>query len=296
VAEIRIGFSGWTFPGWKGRFYPKGVSAKRELEYASRQVNSIEINGTFYSIMKPHSFQGWFDQTPDDFVFSVKANQYITHVRRLVDFQAPLANFLASGLLKLEHKLGPILWQFPPNVTLKDDRFEKFLEELPRDTFAAAEYADRHKSDWIKANSWTKPSKKRPIRHAFEFRHLSFKDPKFIQLLRRHNVAVVFAHSGSAKSPYMEDLTSDFVYARMHGQATQYKKGYDTKTIDIWEKRVKLWTLGKQPADADVVLKAKPKPLKRDTFIYFDTEEKKYAPQDAQNLMKKLGIKSTSED
>lgn len=127
MAKAWIGISGWTFPGWRGSFYPEDLPQRRELEYASRKLNSIEINGTFYSLQKPATFQNWYDQTPNDFLFSVKAPQFITHVLRLKESAEPLANFFASGLLCLKEKLGPVLWQFPPNVMLKDDRFEKFL-------------------------------------------------------------------------------------------------------------------------------------------------------------------------
>src|SRR4051812_12799907 len=130
--QIRIGFSGWTYIPWRGKFYPKGLTQKKELEYASRQVNSIEINGTFYGLQKPNSFQQWYSQVPEDFVFAVKGGQYITHVLRLKEADEALANFFASGLLCLKEKLGPILWQFPPNVMLKDNRFEKFIQLLPQ--------------------------------------------------------------------------------------------------------------------------------------------------------------------
>lgn len=294
MAQIRIGFSGWTFPGWRGNFYPKGVSQKRELEYASRQVNSIEINGTFYAIQKPHSFQAWYEQTPEDFRFAVKANMFITHERRLKDVEAPLANFLGSGLFKLKEKLGPLLWQFPPNMMLKDDRFERFLKILPRDTETACEFSRSRMSDWMKSRCWTDLEEKYRLRHAFEFRHPSFMNADFLSMLREYGVAVVFAHAGK-KSPYTEDLTADFVYARMHGEDKRFAKGYDPKFIDAWAKRVKTWVGGKSPKDAPCVLDTKPKLVKRDVFIYFDTEAKKYAPQDARKLMEKLGVEATGE-
>src|ERR1044072_6758085 len=236
MAKIRIGMSGWTYKDWRGGFYPKGLVQKRELHYASRQVNSIEINGTFYSLQKPESFQRWHDETPEDFVFAVKASQYITHIRRLKDIAEPLANFFASGLLCLKEKMGPILWQFPPNVMLKDDRFEKFLNLLPFDSKSAAHIAKRHGSI-IDGRAVTKVSSDYPIRHAFEFRNPSFQDEGFIEMLREYGVAVVFAHSGE-KCPYMEDLTSNFIYMRMHGQEAQYKKGYPPETLSWLAKRV----------------------------------------------------------
>ncbi|MBX9767260.1 MAG: DUF72 domain-containing protein, partial [Bdellovibrionales bacterium] len=232
MSKIRIGMSGWTFEGWRGDFYPKGVSQKKELEFASRKVNSIEVNGTFYSLQKPPTFQRWYRETPEDFCFAIKAPQFITHIKRLKDVEDPVANFFASGLSCLKEKLGPILWQFPPNVTLKDDRFEKFLELLPYDPRAASKIAKKH-TDKMKGRAETEFLPNQTIRHAFEFRHPSFQNPEFIELLRKYGVAVVFAHSG-LKSPYMEDVTADFIYARMHGQEEQYKKGYPQQVLSWW--------------------------------------------------------------
>jgi len=290
MSQIRVGFSGWTFPGWKEDFYPKGLSSKDELQFASRKVNPIEINGTFYALQKPATFQHWYDQTPRDFCFSVKAGQFITHVLRLKEVNEPLANFFASGLLCLREKLGPILWQFPPNVMLKDDRFEKFLKLLPHDSRAAEKLARRHGSK-VKGRAWTDAGGDYPVRHAFEFRHPSFKNPYFIEMLLAHNVAVVFGDSGKKSSPYMEDLTADFVYARMHGQDKRYSKGYTKSAIERWAKRIETWAAGKQPKDAELVSSEKPRAIKRDIFIYFDTEVKEYAPYDAMNLLKRLKLK-----
>lgn len=286
MAKIYVGMSGWTYPSWRGGFYPKGLVQKKELHYASRLLNSIEINGTFYSLQKPESFQRWHDDTPENFVFSVKAPQYITHIKRLKGVEEAIANFFASGLLCLREKMGPILWQFPPNVMLKDDRFEKFLKAIPYDSKAASRLAKKHSSK-VDGRSFTEVKGDYPVRHALEFRHPSFMDEGFVEMLREHNVAVVFAHSGE-KSPYMEDVTADFIYARMHGQETKYKKGYTKDTIDWLAKRLGLWTKGSQPKDAQVVLDTSPKKMKRDAFIYFDTEAKDYAPQDALNLCERL--------
>lgn len=281
--------SGWTYDGWRSGFYPKGLVHKKELEYASRQVNSIEINGTFYSLQKPESFQRWHDETPGDFLFSVKAPQYITHIRRLKEVEEPLANFFASGLLCLKEKMGPILWQFPPNVLLKDDRFEKFLQLLPFDSKAAGRLAKKH-TDKVKGRSFTQVNGDFRVRHAFEFRNDSFMNEGFIELLREYGVAVVFAHSG-LKSPYMEDVTADFIYARMHGQESKYKKGYTPATLDWLAQRVSSWTQGSQPSDAQCVTDTRPKKLARDAYVYFDNEAKEAAPFDAINLSKRLKIK-----
>lgn len=287
AGRIRIGVSGWTFEGWRGNFYPKDLVQRKELEYASRKLNSIEINGTFYSLQRPASFEKWHAETPDDFCFSVKAPQYITHIRRLKEVEEPLANFFASGIFCLKEKLGPILWQLPPNVTLKDDRFEKFLKLLPYDSHSASRLAKRHSAK-VAHRNYTKVSGDYPIRHAMEFRHPSFANPGFIELLRHYGVAVVFAHAGE-KSPYMEDLTADFVYARMHGEGKEFKKGYPHQVLSWWAERVACWTQGTQPLDAQCVSNSQPASKKRDVYIYFDTEAKKFAPQDALNLSQHFG-------
>lgn len=284
---ICVGMSGWTFEGWRGDFYPKGLSQKKELEYASRQVNSIEINGTFYSLQKPSSFQKWYEETPAGFTFSLKAPQYITHIRRLKDVEEPLANFFASGVFCLKEKLGPILWQFPPNVVLKDDRFEKFLELLPYDGMSAVKLAQKH-TDKMNGRSVTEFAGRHPIRHAFEFRHLSFMNPEFVELLRKFGVAIVFGHSGDDKWPYMEDVTADFIYARMHGQEKQYKKGYPEQALSWWAERVEKWVAGGEPENAQTICESSAPAKKRDAYIYFDTEVKKFSPFDAINFSKKM--------
>jgi uncharacterized protein YecE (DUF72 family) len=190
--QTRIGISGWTYGPWRGTFYPAKLPHKRELAYASRQVNSIEINGSFYSLQRPSSYQTWYEQTPDDFVFSVKGGRFITHMKKLKDVRTPLANFLASGVLCLKEKLGPILWQFPPGFAFNEERFEEFFEMLPRDTQSAAKLAREHDAR-LEGRAWTKADANRPMRHCVEIRHDTFKDERFIRLLRKHDIALVFA-------------------------------------------------------------------------------------------------------
>lgn len=294
MSEIRVGISGWTYAGWRGRFYPRKLVQKLELEYASRQVNSIEINGTFYSLQKPDTFRKWYQQTPDDFVFAIKAPQFITHVLRLKECYQPLCTFLASGLLCLKRKLGPILWQFPPNVMLKDDRFEKFVKMLPHDSQNAAALSKNHSSR-IDGRAWTEAEGDFPLRHAFEFRHPSFQNPDFIEMLRAHRIGVVFADSGKKPAPYFEDLTSDFVYIRMHGQNPAYKNGHTASAMKRMADRIRSWSLGRQPKDAICASTGKPFPGKKDVFIYFDNDEKEYAPADAQRMIQQLKLEITQE-
>ena len=215
-SELRIGISGWTYAPWRGVFYPKGLVQKRELEYASRQMNSIEINGTFYSLQRPESFKKWAAETPDDFLFSVKGPKYITHMKKLTDVWQPLANFFASGLLLLGKKLGPILWQFPPWLGFGYDRFADFIDILPRTSAEASALANEHnlrQKNWI----WTEAVDETKLQYAFEIRHERFMDPDFIHLLRKNGIALVFADS-AGKFPFAEDVTSDLIYIRLHGQ------------------------------------------------------------------------------
>jgi uncharacterized protein YecE (DUF72 family) len=282
MPEFRIGISGWRYAPWRKVFYPEDLTQKRELEYASRQLNSIEINGSFYSLQTPKSYRQWFDATPEDFVFSLKGGRYITHMRRLRDIEEPLANFFASGVLALEHKLGPILWQFPPNFSLDLERFEHFFNLLPRTTQQAAELAKGH-GKWLKKSRvHAKTDEDRPLRHAIEFRHPSFLVPEFVKLCKKHKVALVFADS-AGHFPYTEDITADFLYLRLHGDKELYASGYTNSALEWWAKRLLLWTSGKEPPDAKRLLPPARK-RKRDAYIYFDNDIKVHAPFDAKKL------------
>lgn len=241
AGDVRIGISGWTYAPWRGAFYPKGLRQKDELGYAARQFHSIEINGTFYGMQRPDAFAAWAAQVPEDFSFAVKAPRYITHVRRLREIEAPFANFIASGLLRLGPKLGPLLWQFPPNFRFTRDRFEPFLAMLPQDTVAAARLGQRH-DQRLKAPAWLEVDRKRRLRHAVEIRHDSFRDQGFIDLLRAHGVALVCADT--VEWPRLMDVTADFVYCRLHGSEELYASGYDDHALDTWAARVAAWARG----------------------------------------------------
>ena len=257
-----------------------------ELEFASREFNSIEINGSFYSLQRPSSHQRWYADTPAGFVFSVKGARFITHMKKLRDVETSLANFFASGVLCLREKLGPILWQFPPNFGWNKDRFSEFFDLLPRTTKAAAKLARKH-NDKLKDGAWTRTDAERPIRHCVEIRHPSFMVPEFFDLLRRHNVAFVFADT-AGKWPYAEDLTANFVYCRLHGAEQLCVSGYSDKEIEWWANRVEHWRKGRQPRDAKLISHRKPKAGKRDVFVYFDNDAKVHAPFNAKTLAEKL--------
>src|SRR6478609_9202291 len=204
MAEVRIGISGWTYPRWRDSFYPKGLPHRRELTYAAERLSSIEINGSFYALQRPSSYQRWHDETPEDFVFSVKGGRFITHMKRLIDVETPVANFLATGLLALGPKLGPLLWQLPPTLAFEADRLAAFLALLPRTTAAAAELAARHDERLTEDQAFTRVTVDRPLRHAMEVRHPSLASPEAVELLRAHDVALVVADS-AGRFPAVEE-------------------------------------------------------------------------------------------
>jgi len=283
--EVRIGISGWNYAGWRGIFYPKGLPHRRELEFSSRLFNSIEINGSFYSLKRPTSYRRWYGETPENFLFSVKGARFITHMKKLREVEVPLANFFASGILALEEKLGPVLWQFPPNFGWNEKRFREFFQLLPKTTREAALLGRRHDSK-LKARAWLKVKCDRALRYCVEIRHASFLVPDFFELLREFNLAFVFADT-AGKWPYAEDLTADFVYCRLHGDTQLYTSGYSDRALDWWAARLKLWHKGKRPTDAALVA-AKTKSEPRDLFVYFDNDAKVHAPFDAQMLAWKM--------
>lgn len=288
AGTVRIGISGWTYKPWRGVFYPAGLPQKQELSFAARHFRSVEVNGTFYRMQRPENFARWDEETPDDFVFAIKGSRYITHMKRLNEIETPLANFLASGPLRLGRKLGPMLWQFPPRMTFDAERFEAFFKMLPRDTGEAAALARQHDSR-LEGRAWTESDAQRPLRHAVEIRHDSFRTGAFIELLRRHDVALVCADT--PEWPLLMDLTSDFVYCRLHGSEQLYSSGYDEEALDRWADRIRAWAAGREPADVERVLSpTKRRAAGRDVYVYFDNDAKVHAPFDAAALAARLGI------
>lgn len=280
----RIGLSGWSYKGWKGPFYPPDVSQKRQLAYASRQVTSLEINGSFYSLLTPEAYRRYYEETPEGFVFAVKGGQFITHSKKLKDVRAPLANFFASGVLRLEEKLGPVLWQFP-QLAFDHDRVAAFLDLLPYDTAAAARLARRH-DERVAGRAHTRTGATRRIRHAFEFRHPDMLTADIVRMLRAHGVALVFSHSGDW--PYLEEVTAGFVYMRLHGAPRTYLSLYGDQ-LGHWADRIRLWASGTEPPDARRITDRPPPRRKtRDVYVYFDNDQQAHAPQDARALMQIL--------
>lgn len=287
ASKFRVGMSGWTYAPWRGDFYPEKLTQKKELEYASRQVTSIEINGTFYSMQKPSSFKTWATETPDDFQFSVKAPRYLTHIKRLKEYGAGLANFFATGLLKLEHKLGVILWQLPSFLPLKDGRFEDFFGVLPRTGLQAMELA-KHHSPSISDICDFEIQKDFPIEHVFEFRNPTFFNPDFLKVMKQNNIGLVLADSAD-KSIYSEDLTSSVVYLRMHGLGKKHAKGYTSSELLDLSERIRSWTHGKRVDGPKLLTEEDLKP--RDVYVYFDNDAKETAPANAIQLLKMLSGK-----
>ena len=261
---IRAGMGGWTFEPWEGTFYPDGLSKKRQLEYASRQVPTIEVNGTYYSGFKPDTYAKWSAETPDDFVFSIKGNRFVTNRKVLAEAGESMAKFFAQGLEELGPKLGPIVWQFAPTKRFEPEDFSGFLELLP------AKHAGL------------------TLRHVLEVRHASFAVPDFVALARRHGAAICYAHHHDY--PEIADITADFVYARLQKGEDAIPTAYEPADLDRWADRAKLWARGGQPDDLPLVDPATvPECKPRDVFVYIIHEGKVRAPQGARAFMERVG-------
>jgi uncharacterized protein YecE (DUF72 family) len=287
AGEIRIGISGWRYTPWRGTFYPPGLPQRRELEYASRHVSTIEINGSFYSLQRPEYYARWREETPDGFLFSVKGPRFITHMLKLRDSEQALANFFASGIANLGEKLGPILWQLPPILRFDPERLARFLSVLPRDTDAAAALA-RRRNEKVKGRARLAYGPHRRLRHALEVRHPTFVDERFVEMLREQQVALVVADT-AGRWPFAEDVTADFVYARLHGDKKLYVSGYTSAALDRWRDRMLAWSEGGERDDATRIGPPAAKMhAGRDVFCYFDNDVKVKAPRDARALADKL--------
>jgi uncharacterized protein YecE (DUF72 family) len=277
TGEIRIGISGWRYAPWRGVFYPPKLPQRQELEFASARLNSIELNGSFYSLQRPESYASWRDTTPEGFVFSLKGPRYISHMLRLRNARTAVANFFASGVLALEAKLGPVLWQLPERHAFDPDVLEEFFALLPRSTAEAAMRAREH-DDKVSGREFLDSGPDRPLRHALEVRSATFIDDRFLELLRRHDVAIVVAET-AGRWPFLTDVTSDFVYVRLHGADELYVSGYSDAQLERWAERIHGWTTGASTPDG----------VGRDVYAYFDNDVKVYAPFNAQRLHSMLG-------
>lgn len=271
MGEVRVGISGWRYAPWRGVFYPPGLAQRRELEHASRLLSTIEINGSFYSLQRPESYTSWAAAVPEDFVFAVKGGRFITHMLKLTRPETALPNFFASGVLALGPRLGPFLWQLPPVLRFYPERLDAFLRALPRTTTAAAALAEQHDAR-LEGRSWTTTDADRPLRHVLEVRHDSFACPEAVALLREHGVGLVVADT-AGKWPLLEEVTSDLVYIRLHGDEELYVSGYDDASLQRWAEKIRRWAASG-----------------RDVLVYFDNDVKVHAPFDAQRLAAMLGV------
>jgi uncharacterized protein YecE (DUF72 family) len=287
-----IGISGWNYPNWRKVFYPEGLRQKDELAFASRALDTIEVNGSFYSLLRPECVIRWRLETPPRFLFAVKGSRFITHMKRLRDVEVPLANFFASGVLAFEDKLGPILWQLPPTLQFDVERLAPFFELLPRTTRAAVALAGRH-DHRVEHRSYVQTEADRPISYALEVRHPSFHQPAFVELLRRHRIALCVADTAGL-FPDFEDVTADFVYVRLHGDTKLYVSGYSRRALERWADRVRAWRTGGQVEDARLAAPRMPPPRARarDVYVYFDNDAKVRAPFDAMMLRDMLHPRS----
>ncbi len=267
MGEVRVGISGWTYAPWRGDFYPEGLPQRRELEYAASQLTSIEINGSFYSLQRPSSWARWRAEVPEDFCFAVKGGRFITHMKRLRDVEAPLANFFASGVLALGPTLGPLLWQLPATLPYDATVLGDFLDLLPRTTHEASALAGRHDDRLSGDRLWSGEVEDRPVRHALEPRHRSFGSNAARAQLAEAGVALVVADSAGTW-PRFEQAVGPFVYVRLHGDEELYASGYTDEALAHWAERVRGWTAAG-----------------RDAFVYFDNDIKGYAPHDARRLI-----------
>jgi uncharacterized protein YecE (DUF72 family) len=260
AGKIRIGIGGWSYEPWRGTFYPDKLPQKRELDYASRRLTSIEINATYYRAQKPDTFVKWRDETPDDFLFSLKAPRFATNRRALAEASASIDRFFASGVMELGRKLGPINWQFMPTKKYDPVDFEAFLGLLPQSIDGLA------------------------LRHVVEPRHDSFRTPDFLTLARRFGVAIVVA--GDSAYPQIADPTASFVYARIMGTRESEELGYSEADLDIWAERAKIWSAGGTPEGLAYVGGTRPaKP--RDVFLYVISGHKTRNPLAAQALIER---------
>ncbi|MEP6773189.1 MAG: DUF72 domain-containing protein [Polaromonas sp.] len=266
--RIRAGVGGWTFEPWRSNFFPPGLPHSRELEYASRKLSAIEVNGTYYGTLKPASFRKWHDETPDDFVFSLKASRYATNRRVLAEAGDSIKKFIDSGISELGPKLGPIVWQFMPGKVFDAGDFEAFLALLPKQVGGLA------------------------LRHVVDVRHESFMSPDYLALARRYKVATVFTDAD--KFPSFADLTGDFAYARLMMSDADLETGYDEGALDAWAERARQWAAGAAPADLPALEDTQAQGNPRDVFVYFINGAKERAPAAAMAFLDRLGFEPTA--
>ncbi len=281
MGRIRVGVSGWNYDSWRGDFYPDDLPHREELRHAGERFDTLEVNGTFYRLATPQRCLAWRDAVPADVVLAVKGSRFITHNKKLGDTGSALANFFASGILALDTKLGPILWQLPEQLHFDADRVDAFLAALPHDTKAAAELARGH-DDRVEQAAYGSGSNHR-VRHVIEVRHRSYLCEEMVAIARRHGVALAASHAETW--PYTEEVTAGFVYVRLHGPDALYASGYSDDQLHSWAQRLHRWRVAEQPADARTITdRAPPARRERDVYVYFNNDKSGHAPRDAARL------------
>ena len=271
AGRILVGTSGWQYAGWRGDFYPRGVAHARELAYLASQLETVEVNGTFYSLTRPSACEGWRRQAPPGFVFAIKGSRYITHMLKLRRFEPALANFFASGILRLGPTLGPILWQLPPQLPFDRERAMAFFAALPRDVAGAERWARRHDARTTGRAALTAAGGgDRPLRHAVEIRHQTWLGDDALAVMRDFDVALVAADT-AGRHPLSTERTASFAYVRLHGATQLYASRYGDTELAPWARRIRAWA----NAGADV-------------FVYFDNDAHGHAPHDAVRLRRML--------
>jgi uncharacterized protein YecE (DUF72 family) len=287
LSTIRIGLSGWNYPAWRGDFYPDGLAHRHELSFAAHAFDTLEINGTFYSLRRPEDFRRWRAAAPKGFVYAVKGSRFLTHNKNLGDPLPALANFLASGLLELRETLGPILWQLPARLRFDAERAERFCSLLPKDTEAAGRLAARHDGR-VRGRAVLTPDRNRRLRHVVEARHPSWLQPEAARVFRRHGTALAISHSSGWE--WREELTAGFVYLRLHGPGRLYASAYSDARLDRWAARIRAWAAGDEPDDpCRITDRAPPTRKGRDVYVYFNNDDGGHAFRDARRLRERVG-------
>jgi uncharacterized protein YecE (DUF72 family) len=270
--RLFVGTSGWIYPHWNGRFYPAGLPSRRQLAFMASQFGSVEVNGTFYSLSRPNCFEKWRADTPDDFLFAIKGSRYLTHMLKFNEPKAPLANFFAQGVLLLGKKLGPILWQLPPMFAFHADKTRAFFDLLPRDLADAERLARKHDHRLDGRSALRAPDgHERTLRHALEIRHASWLCEEALQLLCEYDIALVSADTADHHPLSLERTTDDFAYVRLHGARKLYASRYTDGELDEWAALVDGW-----------------RARGSDVYVYFDNDNKAYAPGDARRLLERV--------
>lgn len=281
MGRIRIGVSGWNDDSWPGTFSPDDLRRRDELAYAGERFDTLEVNGTFYRLADRERFIRWRDAVPADVVLAVKGSRFITHNKKLRDSGAAVPNLLASGILELGSKLGPILWQLPEQLHFDAERVEGFLARLPHDTDAAAELARGHDERVEEAADGTGSNHR--MRHALEVRHESYLCEEMVAIARRHGIALVASHATAW--PYHEEVTAGFVYLRLHGPDELYASSYDDEELRAWARRLRRWRDAEEPDDARTITdRAPPARQERDVYVYLTNDKAGHAPPNAARL------------